>query len=158
MEFKSFPNQQRLKINKPQYKSGAYTVIGIESNTEALRKLSGSAYKVFMYLCSNSDKYEFWLSTALVCEKTGLSQNTCRKAIKELKENGYLQKNNDEFILNFYDKPRRVVSKTDSDAQTLVEPAQNLVEKIKKQRVDNNIQMPALNEPPTELNSIFLNI
>ena len=57
---------------------------------KAARELSGSAFKLYLYLAGNKDGYVLALSQKVVEDMIGLSKNTYHQAVKELEAKGYL--------------------------------------------------------------------
>ena len=88
-KFKTVPNQKVVRVSKPAVKTN-FLQIGIEEWQQASRELSQGAFKIWLYLMSNANGYEFALSSSDVCEKTGISQSTYKRAMPELEEKGYL--------------------------------------------------------------------
>ena len=73
---------------------------------EACRDLSSSGFKMYIYLLSKDNNSIFPLIRKEVCEDTGISTHSYRNAIKELIDEGYLQKDT-QGIFHMY--PRSIV-------------------------------------------------
>lgn len=88
---KLVPNQKAIRIQKAlSDKNHLYTITNKNALSEALKILKPNTFKIWMWLNSNQDDYEFGLSGTLVQEECGMSKATYDKAIKELIETGYL--------------------------------------------------------------------
>lgn len=96
-----YPNQKTVQIHK--YLSTSYMTMSQEDNHVAMCSLSGSAYKLYVYLCENKDGYIKYLSYADFHEATGLSKPTYVTAKKELIKHGYLVEREDGDY-DFYSK------------------------------------------------------
>ena len=86
---KTYPNQKVIHIQKRTYEDNFLQV----SNDEwqrAARELSGSAFKLYLYLAGNKDGFDLALSQKAVEDTTGLSKNTYHRAVEELETKGYL--------------------------------------------------------------------
>lgn len=102
MNEERFTNQQAVTIHKKS--RGATLSIGVKDNHKAMRTLSGSAYKMYTYLCENKNDTQLLLSPYFFNLATGLSKTSYLSAKKELVEKGYLiPKENGDF--DFYNCP-----------------------------------------------------
>lgn len=100
--------QKTVTVNKTEYgKKNLFIAINKEANDFALKTLSSNAYKIYIYIASNQDRYVFQLSSKDVQLRCGIkSWKTYSSAIKELQDKKYLIRTDD--ILeryNFFDKP-----------------------------------------------------
>lgn len=86
---RTYPNQKVIHIQKQKYVDN-FLQVGNDEWQRAARELSGSAFKLYLYLCGNKDGYDLALSQKAVEDATGLSKNTYHRAVEELESNGYL--------------------------------------------------------------------
>lgn len=140
-DFESVAKQRHITIHKSPLKTGAFMTLDLEANTKAMKELSFSAYMLYIYFCINADKYEFWLSKALTCEKTDMSKNTYYSAFNELKSKGYLVPNKSKTFFDFYDTPNNLNRPKNKNAppQNWDKVSQKEAEKIYKQINTENI-------------------
>lgn len=96
-----YVNQKVVHTHK--YLEPNYMIVGIEMNRNAMRQLTGGAYKLYMYLSENKDEYIKYLSFADVRQATGMSKKTYIKAKQELIKAGYLVEREDGDY-EFYNK------------------------------------------------------
>ena len=89
-EFQSNPNQRLIKIYKSNYGKSNFCILGTDEVRRAMNNLSGTAFKLYVYLMANNDDFEFWLSYSHVHKTTGLSKSSYQRAFRELTEKGYL--------------------------------------------------------------------
>ena len=90
-KFKTEPNQKVIRVNKTKVNKGkTYTIIDNEVLFNAMQELTFNEFKLFMYIASNQDGYEFALSTKHVAEVTGGDQRELQKKVNSLIEKGYL--------------------------------------------------------------------
>lgn len=104
---KRVPNQKKILVKKLETnkKGILFTKLTQEAMIEAMQKLSGNTFKVYMYFVKNNNDYEFALSRVDVENKTGLKKTAYDNAIKQLIECSYLvqQKEKNNYI--FYESP-----------------------------------------------------
>ena len=62
-----------------------------------MQELTGTAFMLFMYLCSNKNDYHFALSPVAVGRCTGMSKGSYENAVRQLIEKGYLVHYHDYF-------------------------------------------------------------
>lgn len=86
---KTYPNQKVIHIQKRTYEDN-FLQVGNDEWQRAARELSGSAFKLYLYLAGNKDGFELALSQKAVEDTTGLSKNTYHRAVEELETKGYL--------------------------------------------------------------------
>lgn len=86
---KTYPNQKVIHIQKRTYEDN-FSQVGNDEWQRAARELSGSAFKLYLYLAGNKDGFELALSQKAVEDTTGLSKNTYHRAVEELETKGYL--------------------------------------------------------------------
>ena len=94
-----YPNQKSItthnnssEIAKKLANQGRYGfhVIVNAYDSQAMRELSESGYKLYAYLCKNLNGFEFDLSRADVISYTGIASKSYDRAIKELIEKRFL--------------------------------------------------------------------
>lgn len=84
-----YPNQKVVTVFKDECKED-FLQIKNETWQAAYQNLSPSAFGLYLYFASNKNGYSFALSYVAVEEAIGISRKTYEKAIKELKDSGYL--------------------------------------------------------------------
>ena len=92
-EYKSNPNQRKLTINRTMPQKGInepFLQVYTKNIQAASKNLNGIAFKIFVYLLCNADKYELWYSPATISEACGISVDGARNGFKELLEKGYI--------------------------------------------------------------------
>lgn len=90
-----YPNQKVITIHKEKCEDNFLQV----NNTNwqvACEKLTYSAFKIYLYMASNQNGYTFALSYEDVNCSVPMSRKTYDKAIKELKNQGYLENIKDQ--------------------------------------------------------------
>lgn len=85
----TYPNQKVIHIQKQRYIDN-FLQVGNDEWQRAARELTGSAFKLYLYLAGNRDGYDLALSQKAVEDATGLSKNTYHRAVEELEAKGYL--------------------------------------------------------------------
>lgn len=109
INFKSHPNQRAITIHRDMPKDGAkdYLCVFNKNLFAAMKNISGEvALKLYIYLLTNKDNYEFWYSPAHFCSTCAASPDAARRALKQLIELGYVI----EFECNklsFYEEPQK---------------------------------------------------
>ena len=78
-----------IHIQKGTYEDN-FLQVGNDEWQKAARELSGSAFKLYLYLAGNKDGYDLALSQKDVESTTGLSKNTYHRVVEELETKGYL--------------------------------------------------------------------
>ena len=84
-----YPNQKVITVFKDDCKEDFLQV----NNTNwqiACANLTYSAFKIYLYIASNKNGYSFALSYETINELIPMNRKTYDKAIKELKNCGYL--------------------------------------------------------------------
>ena len=101
------PNQKVVQIQKEKVgKNNLYAVISLKGIDEAAT-LPKTAFKLWMYLVKNQDKYSFALSCKDFCRWPGVSKNTYETAVKEMIERSYLvRKEEGSNVYIFYEMPQ----------------------------------------------------
>lgn len=95
-------NQKFVAVSKTG--DGKHTILNLEALQRASRDLQGEAFKLWLYMAKNQSGYTFALSMVDAISWGLGSKSSYYRAIKELEEKGYLQKNGYRYI--FYDFPK----------------------------------------------------
>ena len=90
-EFQSNPNQRLIRIQKSNYRKSKFFILGLEEVKYAMNALSGTAFKLYIYIMSNNDNFEFWISYSHVHKITGMSKSSYHRAFNELVEKKFLR-------------------------------------------------------------------
>ena len=85
----TYPNQKVITVHKQECKKD-FLQINNTAWQAACEVLTYSAFKLFLYMADNKDGYSFALSYEAVNDVLPMNRNTYDKAIKELRECGYL--------------------------------------------------------------------
>ena len=85
-----YSNQRTVKIDRKIREGHIFVSFDKEWMAEACGDLNGGAYKVWCYLLSNQDGYEWAISPADAEKKWGIPTSTFKDGIRELKEKGYI--------------------------------------------------------------------
>lgn len=85
----TYPNQKVIHIQKQKYVDN-FLQVGNDEWQRAARELTGSTFKLYLYLAGNRDGYDLALSQKAVEDATGISKNTYHRAVEELESKGYL--------------------------------------------------------------------
>ena len=92
METKS--NQKRIVIDKPELKQlNKFAYYGREELAKACQLLSGSEFKIWIYLLAQSPKVKWALSPSAIAKEFGIPEPTYHRAIKGLRKKRYLDDN-----------------------------------------------------------------
>lgn len=118
------PNQKVVQIQKEKVgKNNLYAVISLKGIDDAAT-LPKTAFKLWIYLVKNQDKYSFALSCKDFCRWAGVSKNTYETAVKELIERSYLvRKEEGSNVYIFYEIPQ------DDEVIMIENPAGSVSEK-----------------------------
>ena len=104
-----FPNQRTVRINKTKVEKSsglAFACIYKENILDAMCNLKNSTFKVWLYLASNKNNYQLEYSPAYLSKVIKISIQTAKNAFNELKEKGYLIKDEtSNYKYDFYEKP-----------------------------------------------------
>lgn len=90
-----YPNQKIITIYKEKCEDD-FLQINNASWQMACENLTYSAFKLYLYMASNQNEYTFALSYEDVNNAVPMSRKAYDKAIKELKDRGYLQNISDQ--------------------------------------------------------------
>ena len=86
-----YPNQKGIRIVKARADAlNYYNKFNLSSLNRALTSLSPSAFKLWAYLNSQQNNYEFGLSGEVVSKLLSMSRPTYNKAVHELIDKSYL--------------------------------------------------------------------
>ena len=105
------PNQKIIKINREKVVKGfsnqrLYLVAYQDNLLTAMKTLSHTAFKVYVYLLFQKDGYSICYSPEYIHKAANMCKDTARKAIKELIEKGYIDENEKGY--EFYEYPRKI--------------------------------------------------
>ena len=104
------PNQKIIKINREKVDKGTgsgrnYLVAYQDNISAAMKSLSHTAFKVYMWFLFQKDGYSVCYSPEYLHKAANMCKDTARKGMKELIEKGYVDQN--ERGYDFYEYPRR---------------------------------------------------
>ena len=104
------PNQKVIKINREKVikglTGGRLFLVAYQDNISAAMKvLSHTAFKIYIYLLFQKDGYSVCYSPEYLHKAANMCKDTARKGINELIEKGYIDKT--ERGYDFYEYPRR---------------------------------------------------
>lgn len=114
---KTVPNQKAFQVHKKREANVKNDVrisdLFKEDLLLASRDLKDTTFKLYVYLISNQDGYTGGLSRTDVINKTGISESSYKRGIKELEEKGYFVYTNIRIdsndgklpLYNFYARP-----------------------------------------------------
>ena len=85
-----YPNQKVITVFKDECKEDFLQVNNANWQC-ACANLTYSAFKLYLYMASNKSGYSFALSYETINELVPMNRKTYDKAIKELKDCGYLR-------------------------------------------------------------------
>ena len=106
--FQTNPNQRNIIINRKDALSSGrqYLAINCDTLAEASRNISGEVpFKLYLYLASNKNGYEFSFSPQHFSNIYGCSIDASRKAFVKLIESNYIiNKGNNSF--EFFETPQ----------------------------------------------------
>lgn len=97
---KLYPNQSSITILK-QEDSELYAQVDMGALQVAMVELDGVAFKIWMYLARNKNRYEFALSPKAM-EEWGIKKDAYYRAKKVLEEKGYLVEGKHGLVFNEY--------------------------------------------------------
>ncbi len=90
-EIDSHPKQDKVIVDNQIADGKTFGVIAREDNKKANLMLSNMAYRLWVDICLNKHGYAFALSPIVMCARTGISESSYHRAVKELKSKGYLE-------------------------------------------------------------------
>ena len=85
-----YPNQKVITVLKDDCKDDFLQINNINWRMACVT-LTYSAFKIYLYFASNKNGYSFALSYETINELIHMNRKTYDKAIKELKDFGYLR-------------------------------------------------------------------
>lgn len=110
-----YANQQAVYIHKTtSHKKGHYFSMDVSKTNAAMRNLTGSAFKMYVYLCEYMDGHSIFLSGSDFCKATGLSDRSYILAKRELIDKNYLilREDNDFDFYNYPYIPEKPLTKS----------------------------------------------
>lgn len=87
----SVPNQKTLIITKPTATMPPFLQVNEEDWQVAYKKLSPSAFAVYLYLAQNANGYSFEFSPTAIANTGIMSKGTATKARQELEGARYIE-------------------------------------------------------------------
>ena len=111
-----YANQRNFTINREiptKNTHETYLTIYCRNLNAAMRDLSGVAFKLYCYLCSNKDKYSFDFSTQDFMNVSGAGSTSAREAVNTLISKGYLIETKHN-CFDFYEAPVAAASTSPS--------------------------------------------
>ena len=104
------PNQKIIRVNREKVDKvaaqGRLYLIAYQDNLlYAMKDLSHTAFKVYMYFLFNKDNYSVAYSPEYIHKQANICKETARKAFKELQDKGYIIKS--DRGLDFYEYPKQ---------------------------------------------------
>ena len=100
----TFPHQRTVKIHREVPKSD-FLGIKNENWKAAARDLSAHAFKLYIYLASNADRFTLALSPAAVRQEIGMARSTYHDQFHVLVDKGYLV-NSHGSTYEFFERPK----------------------------------------------------
>ena len=89
----SHANQVKVVIDKPELRDLQYfAYYDQEALWEAMQKLTGAQFKMWIYLLANSPNVKWWISKEDTVAKTGISPKSYQRAMDVFEELGYIEK------------------------------------------------------------------
>lgn len=90
-----FAYQNTLTINREPVQKGTgktepYLISYKKNLVEAMNELSGTAFKVYVYLLCNINDYKIDYSPAHIAREIGIGRDSARSAIAEFERKGYV--------------------------------------------------------------------
>lgn len=111
-----YANQRNFTINREiptKNTHETYLTIYCRNLNAAMRDLSGVAFKLYCYLCSNKDRYSFDFSTQDFMNVSGAGSTSAREAVNTLISKGYLIETKHN-CFDFYEAPIAAASTSTS--------------------------------------------
>lgn len=104
------PNQKIIRVNRERVDNVAstgrlYLIVYQDNLLSAMKNLSHTAFKVYVYLLLNKDGYSVAYSPEYIRKQANICKETARKSFKELIEKGYIEETERGF--NFYEYPKK---------------------------------------------------
>lgn len=101
---KTYPNQRIVRVHREPARTD---FLGIKNDNwqAAARDLSAHALKLYLYLASNANNYEFALSATALLEDIGMARSTYHDQFHVLVSKGYLVQTGGN-TYSFYETPQ----------------------------------------------------
>lgn len=117
----TYPNQSTLKIIRNNVNTGTgkerpFLIAYQDTLKEAMTKLNGTAFKVYLFLLFNRDQFVLAYSPKYISKEIGICADSVRSAFKQLEAKGYIE--NYKGKHTFYEVPRRASSSQTNNHQT----------------------------------------
>jgi len=97
--------QTTVKTQEKGSKDNLLSIRSQQGERIAMKTLTPSALKIYLFVTANANNYHFLLTSNDVTAELGISRRTYTSAIKELIDNGFLIKRADSEVWDFYDNP-----------------------------------------------------
>jgi len=98
--------QTTVRTQEKGSKDHLLSIRSQEGERIAMKVLTPTALKIYLYATSNANGYHFLLCSKDITEKLGISRRTYTSALADLIDNGFLIKRTDgSEIWDFYDNP-----------------------------------------------------
>ena len=108
-----YVGQRQVIINRDNVTKGAakrsYLVAYQDNLIQAMKTLTGTAFRVYLCLLFNKDKYSLEYSPEHISKIAGMCLPSARKAFKELQECGYIEELDKRHYV-FYEVPKITLS------------------------------------------------
>ena len=108
--YTTYVNQSIVKISKSSVKGKLFLQVSADDTDRDLSTLGKSALRLWFYLMTHKDGFEFALSPAAIKNAIGLGRDGYKAGRKELIEKGYLQHIRGNFYI-LHSSPVKVESK-----------------------------------------------
>ena len=128
-DYRYYAQQAVITHKTISHNKEQYFTLDIKKNREAMRKLTPSAYIMYVYLNEIQNEKIRLLSCSKFMKDTGFSEPSYRKSKKELIDKGYLIKREDGDF-DFYNYPFKLPTKEE-------QVINDIVEKIKSEQEEN---------------------
>lgn len=140
----TYPNQKLVTVHKKQYTQDFMQVAKAEW-MPAFADLKRGTFGVYLYMCGNMNNYRFGLSSVALQNALGISDSTYRRAIKELKEKGYLVHSANGKSWDFYPTPQ--FDRIDASKEDAEEIEEEYEEELIEPVVHERAAAPAAYDP-----------
>lgn len=104
------PNQKIVKVNREKVikglSNGRLFLVAYQDNLMgAMKNLSHTAFKVYLYFLLQKDGYSVAFSPEYLHKSANMCKDTARNAFKELVSKGYIDENDRGY--EFYEQPKK---------------------------------------------------
>ena len=103
---KLYPNQSSVVILKRE-DSDVFAQLDMGALQKAMAELDGTAFKIWIYLARNKNRFEFALSPKAM-EDWGIKKDAYYRGKKVLEEKGYLVEGRDGLVFNEMPAPKYI--------------------------------------------------